>query len=353
MEHSHPPKIKNKHEFKQDHEYKNIHNINTVKQPHDESKPHFHYQFRSYERKRLLIAIVLTAAMMVGEVAGGLISGSLALLSDAGHMLSHSFALLVSFLAILYACRPATAEKSFGFYRAEILAALFNGIILLIITGFIFWEAYKRIISPKPINEVEMFIIALAGLAVNIATALILWKASRESLNVRSAFIHMLGDTGSSVGVVIGAVIIYFTGFYIIDAIFSIIIAVLILVWAVLLIRDSVRILMESAPKNININELKQNLVSNIDKVKDIHDIHVWEITTGMYCMTAHILIEDMSISKSRMVLNDLSRFLAENYNILHPIIQFESGKGFSHEYICELNNFNKKNKNRKAGKNV
>jgi len=352
MEHSHPPKIKNMHQNQHGHEYKDMHNIRNAfdaKQPHDESKPHFHYQFRAYERKRLLIAIILTAAMMAGEVAGGLISGSLALLSDAGHMLSHSFALLVSFFAILYACRPATAEKSFGFYRAEILAALFNGVALLAITGFILWEACKRIISPKPVNEVEMFIIALAGLAVNIATALILWKASRESLNVRSAFIHMLGDTGSSIGVVIGAVIIYFTGFYIIDSIFSIIIAVLIFIWAVLLIRDSVRILMESTPKNININELKQNIISVNDKVRDVHDIHVWEITTGMYCMTAHILIEDMSISSSRTVLNDLNKYLAENYNILHPIIQFESGKGFSHEYICELDNLIGKQSNLKS----
>lgn len=359
MEHSHPPKIKEIHSHKRpdDHEprhstvhkydqsnhsyYNQAQTKRNIKQPNNGTKSHGHYQFRSYERKRLLITIILTGVMMIGEVVGGLISGSLALLSDAGHMLTHSFALLVSFLAILYACKPATAEKSFGFYRAEILAALFNGITLLVITGFIFWEAYKRIMNPKSIDEIEMFIIALIGLAVNVTTALILWKASRESLNVRSAFVHMLGDTGSSIGVVIGAIIIYFTNFYIIDAIFSIIIAVLILIWSVSLIRDSVRILMESTPKNINISELKQNLISNVDKVKDIHDIHVWEITTGMYCMTAHILVEDMSISSSNKVLGDLNQFLARNYNILHPIIQFESGKGFNHDYTCELDSFN------------
>jgi cobalt-zinc-cadmium efflux system protein len=349
MEHSHPPKIKNISGHEQQYVHKHRQNRNAVEQTHDETKPHTHtQQFRSYERKRLLITIILTGMMMVGEVVGGIFSGSLALLSDAGHMLTHSFALLVSFLAILYACRPATKEKSFGFYRAEILAALFNGITLLVITGFILWEAYKRILNPKPINEVEMFIVAIVGLVVNITTALILWKASRESLNVRSAFIHMLGDTGSSVGVVIGAVIIYFTGFYIIDAIFSVIIAVLILIWSVSLIRDSVRILMESTPKNININELKQNLILNVDKVKNIHDIHVWEITTGMYCMTAHILIEDMSVNETHTVLDNLNHFLAENYNILHPIIQFESGKGFNHEYICELDNFIGKHNNLK-----
>ncbi len=299
------------------------------------------HQFRSYERKRLLIAIILTGVMMVGEVIGGLVSGSLALLSDAGHMLTHSFALLVSFLAILYACRPATKEKSFGFYRAEILAALFNGVTLIIITGFILWEAYKRILEPRPIDEIEMIVVAVIGLIVNIATAAILWKASRESLNIRSAFVHMIGDTASSVGVVIGAVIIYFTGFYIIDPIFSILIAILILVWAFSLIRDSVRILMESTPKNINVNALKENLINNFSPVKDMHDLHVWEITTGMYCMSAHIIIEDMNVSSTEALLAEINAFLQDKYNIQHPIVQFETGKGFEHDHSCELDRFN------------
>ena len=293
--------------------------------------------YRSFERKRLLIAITLTIIMMVGEIAGGIISGSLALLSDAGHMLTHSFALIVSFLAIIYSCRPATKEKSFGFYRAEILAALFNGITLIIITGFIFWEAYKRIINPRPVAELEMFIVAVIGLIVNIATALILYKASKNSLNIRSAFVHMIGDAASSVGVIAGAVIIYFTGFYIIDPIFSIIIAILILIWAVVLIRDSVRILMESTPKNINVNKLSENILKINDSIKAIHDLHVWEITTGMYCMTAHIIIDDMNVSHTEKLLSELQDFLYDKYNIQHPIIQFESGKGFNHNHSCAL----------------
>jgi len=305
---------------------------------HDRPGKHSHQQgFRSYERKRLLVAIILTGAMMVAEVIGGIISGSLALLSDAGHMLTHSFALLVSFLAIMYACRPATREKSFGFYRAEIIAALFNGITLLVITGFILWEAYKRILNPIPISEIEMIIVAVIGLIVNIATALILWKASRESLNVRSAFIHMLGDTVSSIGVVIGAVIIYFTGLYIIDPIISILIAIVILVWSITLIRDSIRILMESTPKNIDVNQLKESLVKEISPVKDLHDLHIWEITSGMYCMSAHAIIDDMNVSKTEKLLGDINQFLMDKYNIQHPIIQFESGEGFDHEKICRL----------------
>jgi len=323
MEHNHPPK-----------------KLQSVHQEHG-NHPHENHRhdFRSYERKRLLITIVLTGTMMIVEILGGIFTGSLALISDAGHMLTHAFALLVSFLAILYACRPATKDKSFGFYRAEILAALLNGITLLVITGFILWEAYKRILNPRPIAAREMIIIGVVGLLVNIATALLLWKASKESLNVRSAFIHMLGDTGSSVGVVIGAFIIYFTGFYIIDPIFSIIIAILILVWSISLIRDSVRILMESTPKNINIGELKSGVIAQNVKVKDIHDLHVWEITSNMYCMTAHMVIEDMNVSQTQQLLDEVSQYLLGKYNIQHPIIQFETSGDFDHENGCNLDN--------------
>ena len=294
-------------------------------------------QFRSYERKRLLITIILTAAMMVGEIVGGLLSKSLALLSDAGHMLTHSFSLLVSFLAIRYACRPATKEKSFGFYRAEILAALFNGVTLIIITGFILWEAYKRLLNSVPIATMEMIIISSLGLLVNLATAVILWKASRESLNIRSAFLHMIGDTASSIGVVIGAVIIYFTGFYIIDPILSILIALLILNWAFGLIRDSVRILMESTPRHINVNNLKESLIRTFPMVKDMHDLHVWEITTGMYCMSAHLVVNDMSVSSTGPLLVQINDFLQDHYNIQHPIIQFETMDNFEHEHSFSL----------------
>ncbi|MCL5070259.1 MAG: cation diffusion facilitator family transporter [Actinobacteria bacterium] len=329
MEHDHPPKrltLSGQTDKKLPH---------ALREHENHSHENHRHDFRPYERKKLLITIILTGIMMIVEILGGIFTGSLALISDAGHMLTHAFALLVSFLAILYACRPATKDKSFGFYRAEILAALLNGITLLIITGFILWEAYKRILNPRPIAGMEMMIIGIIGLLVNIVTALLLWKASRESLNIRSAFIHMLGDTGSSIGVVIGAIIIYFTGFYIIDPILSIIIAILIAVWSISLIRDSVLILMESTPKNINVVELKAGVISQNGNVIDIHDLHVWEITSNMYCMTAHIVIEDMNVSQTQQLLDEINQYLFEKYNIQHPIIQFETGGGFDHEYGC------------------
>jgi cobalt-zinc-cadmium efflux system protein len=350
MEHNHQPVYKNTNpneHLQANERNKNFVENNISDAEHEKldrhaengSGAHLH-NYRSYERKRLIAAIILTSTMMVGEIVGGLISGSLALLSDAGHMLTHAFALLVSFLAILYARRPATNEKSFGFYRAEVLAALFNGITLIIITGFIVWESYKRILNPRPIASKEMIIIAVIGLVVNIVTAMILWEASRQSLNIRSAFIHMIGDTGSSVAVVIGAVIIYFTGLNRIDSIFSILIAILILIWSFSLIRDSVRILMESTPKNINVTELKNKLISVIHEVKDTYDIHVWEITTGIYCMTAHMVIEDMNVSQTDNLLTEINHFLEEEYNIIHPIIQLETGHGYNHDHSNLLKSF-------------
>ncbi len=331
MEHSHKP-----HEIL----FKNL-QINKSKDNNkiQEHKTHTHV-FRPLERKRLLISIILTFLMMIVEIIGGIFSGSLALLSDAGHMFTHSFALAVSYLAIVFASRPASKEQSFGFYRAEIIAALLNGLTLILIGGFIIWEAYKRILSPKPINEIEMLITAIAGLVINILTAAILWKASKESLNVKSAFMHMLGDAGSSVGVVIGAVIIHFTGYYLVDPIFSIIIAVVILIWAFSLIKDSFRILMEFTPRDINIELLKEEMILQNEKIKDVHDLHVWEITSGMYCLTAHLIIDDVFISNTEEILKDISDFLKEKYNIIHPIIQFESGTGFKHNYNCNLNGF-------------
>ncbi len=321
------------------HNYNDFHSHTNTKV--DSSKIEHNHPFRELERKRLLIAIILTSLMMIAEIIGGVFSKSLALLSDAGHMFTHAFALIVSLTAIVFACRPASKEKSFGFYRAEIIAALLNGLTLILISGFIFFEAYKRIIEPKPIKTVEMLLIAIIGLVINIITAVILWKASKESLNVKSAFIHMIGDAGSSIGVVIGAIIIYFTKFYLVDPILSALIAVLILVWAFSLIKDSIRVLMEFTPKNINLELLKKDLLYQDNTIKDVHDLHVWEITSGIYCLTAHLVIEDVYISKTEKLLNKISDFLEEKYNIVHPIIQLESGDEFKHKYTCNLKKIN------------
>ena len=299
----------------------------------EENHPHSH-SYRNLEKRRLLITIIITVVVMIVEIAGGILSKSLALISDAGHMFTHSFALLVSFFAILLASRKPTPEKSFGFYRVEILAALFNGIALLVVAGFIVWEAIKRIIDPSEIKVMEMIIISIIGLAANIASAAVLSGASKKSINVRSAFIHMIGDTASSVAIVIGAVIIYFTGFYLIDPIFSILICVAILYWAFLLIRDSVRILMETTPKGIDIKKMTEELREKIPELKGLHDIHIWVITDDMNYITAHVVVgQDISISECNPILEKINEILLHNYNIGHSTIQFETMECKPHKY--------------------
>ncbi|MBI4832509.1 MAG: cation transporter, partial [Candidatus Lindowbacteria bacterium] len=230
--------------------------LSTLSHFHEHEEADHRHIHRAVERKRLVLTMALTGSTMAVEVIGGIFTGSLALLSDAGHMLTHFFALLVSFIAIKLATLPTRPTRSFGLYRIEVLAALLNGLTLLLITGFIFYEAVGRLVQPSPIKELPMFVVAAVGLAVNLASAFILLDVGRTDLNVRSAFLHMVGDTASSVGIVAGAIVIYFTGWYIVDPLLSLLIAAVILLWSWNLLRDSVSILLETAPKHISINEV-------------------------------------------------------------------------------------------------
>lgn len=282
---------------------------------------------RREERKCLMLAMVLTGSMMLVELAGGIYTNSLALISDAGHMFTHFLALIVSFLAIYFASRPVSKEKSFGLYRLEILAALFNGATIILITVYLFYKAYQRLLHPVEIATREMFIIAVAGLLVNLLSAIILSRASREDINVRSAFLHMIGDTFSSVGVVVGAVLIYRTGYLIIDPILSFFIALVILIWGITLVIDSIHILLESAPKHIVVDELVKGLIAEVKEIRDIDDIHVWQITSGMYSLTANIVVKDCKLSEVEKVRKKINKFLDNNYHITHTTVQFECGR--------------------------
>lgn len=275
------------------------------------------------EQKRLLWACILTGVTMVVEFVGGFLTNSLALLSDAGHMLTHFLALGVSLMALVFTNRPPTDQKTFGFYRLEILAALFNGITLFLITGWIFYHAYYRFLNPQPIESLYMFFIALLGLIVNILTAVILSGSFNGSLNIQSAFLHIIGDTFSSVAIVIGAIIIYYKGWLLIDPILSVLICVIILFWAVQLINDSVNILLEAAPKEMNLKRLIVN-VKKIEGVYDVHDVHVWTLTSGMYALSAHVTTPDVQLSETRDLLKKINRLLCQEFKIGHTAIQFE-----------------------------
>ena len=279
--------------------------------------------YRHLERKKLLLASLLTGVMMVVEVVGGLLTNSLALISDAGHMFTHLLALVISLVAIVFASRPPTEKKTFGLYRLEILAALINGVTLLLITAWIFYEAYQRFLEPKPVASLQMLVIASIGLVVNLVTAIILSGPHVRSLNTRSAFFHLLGDTVSSLGVVFGAVAIYFTGRWIIDPLLSIAICILILVWSYRLIVESIDILLEAMPRDIDFDDVMK-AIRVLEGVEEVHDLHIWTLTSGMYALSAHIKVLDRSISDTGGLLKKLNFLLCQRFRIGHTAIQFE-----------------------------
>ena len=281
-------------------------------------------------RSRLAACVAITAVTMVVEFVAGILTGSLALVSDAGHMLTHGFSLVISYFAITLAQRPATERRTFGLYRTEILAALFNGASLLIITGFIVWYAVQRICHPVPISAGWMLAVAVIGLAVNILTAFILKESAGDDLNIKSAFLHMLGDLISSVIVVGGALAIIWTGWYPIDPILSMVVCAFILVWAYSLIRESVEILLQATPRDVDIPAITERL-SCVDGVKLVHDVHVWSITSGLHSLSAHIQIDDMPMSRSSVILNEIGEILKRDFNIIHYTIQFECGECVEH----------------------
>ena len=283
------------------------------------------HEHRPREKRHLLLTLVLTGTVMVVEVIGGLMTGSLALLSDAGHMFTHALALIISYGAIAIADRPVSAHRSFGLYRIEVLAALFNSLTMFIVGGVIIFEAINRFLHPRPIQSTEMFVIACIGLAVNLASAVILSRVGHGDLNIRSAFLHMMGDTASSVGVVACAILIHFTGWIQSDPLVSLLIAGIIIYWGYQLLRDSCNILLETTPKHLDVDDVASVICSEIPEVQQLHDIHIWEITSHMYSMTAHALTADIRVSETHNILERISKLVRERFHINHANIQFES----------------------------
>jgi cobalt-zinc-cadmium efflux system protein len=279
---------------------------------------------RPQQRRALLISVLLTSGMMVVEFVAGVLTGSLMLISDAIHMLSHTTALGISLLAIVLAQKKTGEHFPFGLYRVEILAALFNGIGL---AGFSLWIVYEgilRIINPVAILGPELTAVALVGLAVNLTTAVILRRAGLEDLNTKSAFLHMLADTFSSVTIVAGGVIIIFTGWFIVDPVLGMVVALLVGKWSWELLRDSVLILLERSPNDVNGNEIKSVLKAEFPEIRDIHDLHIWEITSQFVCLTMHVVFEDKKLKEVHEVRSKMAEYLENRFRIGHSVIQIE-----------------------------
>jgi len=290
---------------------------------HDQAGGHAHVHAGAGGRKGLLIALSITLFMMIAEIVGGILSNSLALLSDAGHMFTDTLALALSFFAMKFADMPATDKKTYGFYRLEILAALLNGVLLVLISLYIIYEAYQRILNPPPVQGALMLVVAVIGLIVNITGALFLVKHRSTTLNIRSAFLHIIGDAISSVGVIIGGVVIYYTGWFLIDPALSILIALGIIAGSYGLVTESVNILLESAPSHINMETVAAEIAA-VNGVREAYHVHVWTITSGVYALSAHVIVDDMPVSGSRELLDAIRQRLAERFKILHSTIQFE-----------------------------
>ncbi|OGO18838.1 MAG: hypothetical protein A2Z15_07145 [Chloroflexi bacterium RBG_16_50_11] len=277
---------------------------------------------------------------MIAEIIGGIFSNSLALLSDAGHMLTDALALGLSLFAINLARRPATSTKTFGYHRAEIMAALANGTVLVLVSVYIFYEASRRFTEEPTVKSPLMLIVAGIGLAANLIGLYLLRRGSRKSINIKAAFWHIIGDTLSSVGVIIAGVIIYFTGWNIADPILAVVIGIVILWGAVRIVKESVDILLESVPPHIDVKEVTA-AVKSIPGVEDLHDIHIWTITSGIYALSAHLSIADQMVSQSCDILTKVNEVLAENFNITHTTLQLEC-ESCPTGLICNLPQNNK-----------
>ena len=257
---------------------------------------------------------------MVAEIVGGIITNSLALLADAGHMMGDITALFMSFLATFIIEKPASAEKTYGYYRTEIIVALINGILLMGISFFILYKGIMRFISPQEVKGFLMMLIATGGLIINIIGLLTLHSSSRLNLNVKGAFFHIIGDTLGSVGAITAGLIIYFFKFYYADIIISFLIGILIIFSAFRLIKESSNILLEGTPQNLDINKIKETVL-DIPEVQKIHELHVWSISQQRVALSVHVIT---NCHDTYDVLYKVDNILRKNFDINHLTIQVE-----------------------------
>jgi len=277
---------------------------------------HVHRDFK----KSLQLALVITALFFIIELVGGLISGSLALVSDAGHMFSDVLALLLSLGAITLAARLPTRERTYGFMRAEIFAAFLNSLLLIAVSVLILWEAYQRLLDPAPIQSGLMGFIAVLGLIANIAVAFLLHGS--HNLNVRSAFLHVIGDVVSSVAVIAAAVWIAFTGQVIVDPLLSGFIAVLIIVSAARILRETIEILLQFTPRSVDFDAVIAD-ISSVGGVAGVHHVHIWSLSSEIHVLDAHIYSCEQDMAKIAEMKREIKQRL-EKYHIHHSTLEFE-----------------------------
>jgi cobalt-zinc-cadmium efflux system protein len=279
---------------------------------------------RAQNRRTLGLVLALTASITVVELIGGLFTGSLALLADAAHMLSDNLAISLALVALWLAGRPSTPERSFGYQRAEILAALVNSAVLVALAIWIFIEAYGRFGDPPDVLGGWMLAVAAAGLAGNLAAASLLTRAAHSSLNMRAVLRHVLADAAGSAGVVVAAVVVVTTGWRYADPVAGVMIAVLVLASSFSVLRESVHILLEGTPRGIDARELAARL-TRVPGVVDVHDLHVWTITSGFPALAAHVLVQPGDDCHARR--REIETLLEREYGIEHTTLQVDHAR--------------------------
>lgn len=285
-------------------------------------------------RGKLLLVLGITSTVLVAELVGSWLSGSLALLADAGHMFTDVAGILLAVLAVTFAAKPATRKRTFGYYRLEILAAVVNGMLLLAVAVFILLEAWQRWQSPPEVSSGLMLAFAVVGLAANLVGLLILRPGSSQSLNVKGAYLEVLGDLLGSIAVIVAAVVIAVTGWQRADVVASVAVALMIVprVWA--LLREAVDVLLEAAPRGVDLDEVREH-IERVPGVLGAHDLHAWTITSGMPVLSVHVVVEDRILDSGGggAILDRLYRCLVDHFDVEHSTFQLESPSHADHEF--------------------
>jgi cobalt-zinc-cadmium efflux system protein len=292
------------------------------------------HQESQHTQSRFVLSLILTGLILAAEVIGGLWTGSLALLSDAAHVFLDVFALGMSYVALRLATLPPDDRHTYGFHRMQVLAALLNGATLLLVAFEIFREAWERLHHPAPVLVGPMLIVAIVGLVVNLIVALVLREHDHHDLNVRSAFLHVMGDALASVGVIVAGVIILFTDWLWMDPLISVLIGLIILAGSGRVLRDSVHILAEGMPEGLTATDVAE-VMGQTSGVQEVHDLHVWTVSPGYVALSAHVVLADQALSQAQEVMAGLKQVLGETYGIEHTTIQFECDNCGQGTVVC------------------
>lgn len=291
--------------------------------------------------KRLVFAIVLTAITLVAEIVGGIWSNSLALLSDAGHVFLDLFALLLSLGAIKLAAQPPGDRHSYGWHRAEVLASLINGLTVFVMALGILYEGSKRLMTPEPVQTAPMLVIAVLGLIANLLAAKGLHGHAHDDLNVHSAFVHVLGDAAASMGVIAGAIVMRYTGWYQADPLISIAIGLLILAGAGRVLREAVHILMEGVPRGMSVDQVA-DCIRRVEGVADVHHLNIWSVCSHILALSAHVEIEPEYDGLRSQMMHNIEHELLHDYHITHTTIQFDCTACSGGPLIKEMSHTNR-----------